>query len=214
MLSLSLSFDQPHVLKENVIPHREHPEGFPSVTQLVGLIAKPALYYWYGAHGTEKCEQIKRESQEIGTAFHKAMSDYLTENTLPENELARRVVDEWCVKHDLKPVAIEDAAYVENKTLKYAGTPDFIGYVDDVPCVLDWKSSSQMDKTMALQLGLYAWAWNQMKRKPILTKGIVVRVDKKTHKVEVKEYEDLMSLRPILKGLICLYWFLHPPKKK
>jgi CRISPR/Cas system-associated exonuclease Cas4 (RecB family) len=142
------------------------------------------------------------------------MYEYVQNDKAPRNKLAKAVVDLWIQEHELEPVALEDAAHVEHSELKFQGTPDYVGMVDGKACVLDWKTSAQIDKTMELQLAMYALAWNFQKREPFVDTGIVVRVDKKTLKVESKLYPDLSRLNPLLEGLIKLCYFLRPLKIK
>lgn len=56
---------------------------------------------------------------------------------------------EWWSRYDVVPAYCEVPAY--NPVLKYACTADFVGYLDGCPWVIDWKTTSRVSKSVALQ---------------------------------------------------------------
>lgn len=97
----------------------------------------------------------------VGNATHRAIRDILSGYS-PEVALsdAEPVVEEFSEPHvnaflefqrqnKLVPSFLEVPTY--NPVLKYACTADFVGTCDDLPTVLDWKTTSRISKTVALQ---------------------------------------------------------------
>jgi len=119
-------------------------EGNCSVTEVVGMLASPGLMYWYGKHGIEECNRIKKDSQDIGHAVHKAIEGYLEGKTevgyiggLEEScmTMAGHLVD-WCKSVKLKPKLMEEPMISEEHN--FGGTPDVI----TAKQIVDWKTDS------------------------------------------------------------------------
>lgn len=106
-----------------------------SVTTVLSHISKPGLYYWYGKHGTQECERIKKESAEIGTTVHGLIS--------------RHILGGKVLKKDLKNKKVANA--YKSFLLWYKQfdvTPDTL-------TVVDFKTSDYYDKGFELQLAAY-----------------------------------------------------------
>jgi hypothetical protein len=179
------------------MPHVEHKDGWPSVTTIQGIVAKPFLYRWYGTKGWDECERIKREAGEFGSHVHDAIEKILRNEPLPElSDREAQLVDtftQWRNQSGFTPVAIE--LHVESAAHKYHGTFDAIGHFGDPaqPFVLDWKTSSAIDDSYGAQLAAYAQAYKEMTGTEI-TVGGVVRLEKKPEKspqIEVRQFDNL-----------------------
>jgi CRISPR/Cas system-associated exonuclease Cas4 (RecB family) len=169
----------------------------PSVTEVISVIDKPFLRFWYAKNGLKECERIKKESGDLGSRVHDAIERYLKgENydigSPKEDAMVRRFID-WRETNDFRPVELE--LKVINRTHRYHGTFDAIGtFGDSTELVMcDWKTSSSINDEYALQLAAYAAAYEEQTGMGI-TRGLIVRMDKKDNAkkpFEVKEFKNL-----------------------
>lgn len=190
------------------MPHQESKKGYLSVTEVLSLVIdKPFLRYWFGQHGTQLCEQIKRESQDIGNEVHAYIEHRFINGTHEDDKegytlQAIGMVDNFWNKFvmpwEVKPISLEQT--YEDKKLKLQGTMDAHIQTNKGEFIADWKTSNSLDKiTVPLQLSAYCHlsglgVW----------KGVAVRIDKKTDKVEIKEYSDLAPYWPVFQHALKL----------
>ena len=136
------------------MPHKKSEDGWLSVTEVLSLaINKPWLCLWYGKNGTARCEQIKRESQKIGSEVHELIENRF--NGIDDDYTNRMIVNFWekfVIPFEVKPVFLEQT--VKNSKLKLQGTFDAVINTNrGVNVTADWKTSNQLDKvTVPLQL--------------------------------------------------------------
>lgn len=174
------------------------------------MLGKPELYRWYGKHGYEKCEQIKRESGEFGTNVHAAIGDYLLCNAAevkPEISPLLEAFKGWKEEAKFEPVEVEPEAPYRSQLFDYQGTFDAVGLIDGELVMCDWKTSNAFYPENALQLAAYAWLYEEKHHKPVRT-GIVVRLDKKTLKAYDKTYWNLPFYFDVFKSLLPVYDYL------
>ena len=183
------------------MPHTKSADGWLSVTEVLNLsIPKPFLNYWFGKWGTAKCEQIKRESQELGTRFHSLVEDYLNGISLSEGANAERMVEnlinQFLKPYEVKPLKLEQQYKCEK--LKLQGSCD--AEIDTNKwknVTADWKTSNSLDKiSVPLQLSMYDYP-----RKGDGL-GVAVRIDKESDKVDVHWYENLKAYNPVWRACI------------
>ncbi len=204
-------------------------ELYPSVTTILRIINKPAIYFWYAKHGTSKMLQvldeltkplrtkimsrlgwsmldtptkIMKRSGNIGSEVHHAIDKYLKTGAKTklkgEAKNAFNAFLIWEKEVDLKPVDTEVTVWSDE--LRYAGTLDFVGYINGELCIADWKTSSGIYPENALQLSAYREAFEERSQKtfavPLTTakKMYLVRLDKKTGKPQIKIFEDSPDL--------------------
>ena len=115
-------------------------------------------------------EHILKAAAERGTAVHKYIEDWLhwyrvpfkkTDETEPHLELEYAVYEtvwkEWLderIDWDIKPLYTEQK--IINKKLGVKGIIDCIAIVNDKYCMIDWKTSSNLDEwSTECQLQLY-----------------------------------------------------------
>ena len=93
--------------------------------------------------------------------------------------------DEWFKAHDVKCLASEMMIF--SKSMFYAGTCDFYGYIDGELVVADLKTSSGIWNDYLLQVAAYQLAIEEEANVKISARWII-RLDKKTGKFEAKRY--------------------------
>lgn len=185
------------------MPHKESPDGYLSVTEVLSLtIDKPFLRYWYGKHGTAKCEQIKRESQELGTLVHSLIEESLTHGRSDledgrHHAMVNTFWEEFVVPHKVEVVSLEQT--VKDKKLKLQGTYDAVIKTPEGEFTADWKTSNQLDKIgLPLQLCMY----DHLRKGS--GKGVAIRIDKTEDKIQIKWFDDLRQYWPACKAAIKL----------
>lgn len=174
------------------MPHKESKPGFLSVTEVLSLVIdKPFLRYWYGKNGTELCEQIKKESQELGINVHAMIESRFNtgEMSVPctgrQIDMVNNLWNKFVIPWEVKPIKLEET--YEDEHLKLQGTLDVVLDTNKGQYIVDFKTSNQLDKvSVPLQLAAYA----QLSGEGIW-KGLAIRIDKEKDIIEIKEYKDL-----------------------
>ena len=132
------------------------------VTRCLDIIAKPEFYRWFGKHGYEWCTNYRDDRAAFGTRVHKEIQNFLEDENvwLDNNEMSQvfNNFKEWYNSHDIKPVALEK--HLRSDRLMTAGTCDFVGYIDGVPSVLDWKTSKKVYDNYPVQVATYLSMYN------------------------------------------------------
>lgn len=187
------------------MPHQECPEGFLSVTEVLSLaIDKPFLRYWYGKNGTQLCEQIKSESQKIGTYVHAEIErrfeqkDYTYKTGSNEHRMVNNFWEKFVKPFDVKAVKLEQTHRCNKYKLQ--GTFDAIIDTSKGRYIADWKTSSSLDK---ITVPLQQCAYDYLQRKDgYLDRGVAVRIDKEKDVVSPHWFENLRQYWPIFKSCI------------
>lgn len=147
----------------------------PSVTTILDATksedTKQSLQRWRDRIGNKEADRITNESAKVGEIFHEHMENYLLNkprrpgNNLIHkicNELADVVIEKGLSKVD-ETWGIEAPVYFPNL---YAGTCDFVGVVDGIACIGDFKNTRKPKKEEYIedyyqQLVAYALAHNE-----------------------------------------------------
>ena len=101
---------------------------------------------------------ILQRAAQFGTGVHKAIeiNDYFGLDDLQYTVFKR--YKRLCTKHDIKPIAHEQIVYTD----KYAGTLDMIALIDNVNCLVDVKTTYNLDREyLSWQLSLYELAYGK-----------------------------------------------------
>lgn len=121
-------------------------ERWPSMTTLTGLVPgkEKGLALWRGRVGDAAADEVMTKAVERGNALH----DAIEQGGGPES------VQSWLAANVASVVAQE--LTVANRTERYAGTADLLGFLaDGRPFVLDWKSGKRRPEH-AIQVVGYA----------------------------------------------------------
>lgn len=139
---------------------------FVSVTTVIehGAPVPIKMKNYWKRNSEAKIEKTLTETANIGSSFHAVNESILTGTQMdipvhltPHAEAFRN----WVSEHQVKPIHIEKTLISEK--YGFAGTADFIGYVDGELVVADWKSSNVYKKeSYAMQLGAYRLAAIEM----------------------------------------------------
>lgn len=94
---------------------------------------------------------------------------------------------DWIKEHDVKPILIEHPLY--SRQYKITGTADFVGWVDGVMSIIDYKSTKAIWPEVALQMAPYASMYYEEFQ--VSTKNrIALRMDKITGKFETRRFHE------------------------
>lgn len=147
-------------------------QDLPSVTTIVGCLAKPALENWMvglAMDAAEECagdrEKAKAlfgerrfEKANIGTRVHEMVAEHLQGFPLPADGELGPFEGPWLdflEFHDVRPLMVETV--VVHPRYGYAGRLDAIVELDGVPTLLDVKTG-RLYASVALQLAAYRFA--------------------------------------------------------
>lgn len=129
-----------------------------SVTEVLKVIAKPSIQYWYGQQvyyavmkdptideraALAAPYAVSKSAANRGSTVHSLIEAYKTTsavvNTIPEYDGYARAFYKWV--EDFKPTIIENERTVVNPTKGYAGTLDMIAEIGGKRHVIDFKTN-------------------------------------------------------------------------
>lgn len=137
-------------------------QEIPSVTQILKILNKKGLLEWANYLGIRrmKYKNVLDEKALLGTLVHKRIECDIANERYSmffdprlENEVLRRynLYEAWKNEHGVEPLHSELRLHND----RYGGTIDFIGNVDGVLCIGDFKTSKKPQFTHMMQLGAY-----------------------------------------------------------
>jgi hypothetical protein len=137
----------------------------PSVTTVLNVLAKPALIQWAWQCGIDgkDWKAVRDSAGDVGSLVHYLIMCHLTGQEPDTSEYSAQAIDQaesclirfwdWEKEHDLKGTLIETPLVSE--IFKFGGTPDWYGLLDDVPTLIDFKTSKGIYTEFFYQLGAY-----------------------------------------------------------
>jgi len=187
----------------------------PSVTTVLGILAKPALIHWAWKLGIEGQDyrKVRDHAADVGTLAHYMIqcdikgekpdtSQYSAEN-LSKAETSYLAWLHWAEQHQLRAVAAEERLVSEH--WGYGGTID---YVASDPAgklwLIDYKTGSGIYPEMRYQIAAYVKLWEEVKASEINEK-VIVRLDRDTGEFEQHSLGDLDLAWSIFLGCLNLY---------
>ncbi|GAI11293.1 unnamed protein product [marine sediment metagenome] len=166
---------------------------FPRVTRIKSIISNPGLVNWRLTVGRKKANEIMKVRGEFGSRAHKLIQLTLAGRdvniNINDNEM-RKTIElfyDFLDEHDIRVKLLEQRLWFKlTEKYKYAGTADFIGYVDGKLMLLDWKTSKAIYPDMWLQLAAYVVAFENLTNEKIDSCGILqIRDGKKNTPIVV-----------------------------
>ena len=192
--------------------HYTHPqtgELVPSVTNVIGIMDKPALPRWAALEVARSAYRMRHalpemgESEAIdmlksspwnrskraadrGTDIHSYLeariNSWEVDDLSPDAEPYREAADGWLMSAEIEPIATELTVFHPT----YAGTVDFVGRVDGRLTILDFKTSKAIYDEAALQLGALWGCYSDQHGDPVAWRD---------GKFELAEDVDLLVVR-------------------
>jgi len=187
----------------------------PGATTVINLLAKPQLIPWGNRLGLKNIEYYPhmQERAGIGTLSHKMISDHLLEEETNTSDYTQNQIEEarnsfqsflsWEEQHALVPSLIEQPQISEKH--KFGGTPDFLGLVDGVATLLDFKTSAGVYEGMLIQGGVYRHLLEENGYKVSTIKILSVPTSKGTSYTETQVENHDIAFKIFL-GLLEIYY--------
>jgi hypothetical protein len=130
---------------------KRYDNDFPSVTEILGVIRKPALEYWFKTHTSAECDELSKKGRDVGTQIHALIKQWATGEepeieTMYKNELEtvvesfKKFKTDWYYNKGMKIRASEFKCFCD--TTEVNGTVDAICELKDKCFVVDWKSGN------------------------------------------------------------------------
>lgn len=168
----------------------------PSVTQVLSLAGEFKYVN----------KDVLERAAKFGTAVHKATELYDQNNLnldnldpalMPYLQAWKKFLNETNFK------ILEIEKIVGSNRMGYAGTIDRIGYIGDDLTLLDIKTTTTIARTVPLQLGAYAAAWNE-NNPNFIKKRICVQL--KPLKYIIKPYTNILDYQMFCNFLTVYKW--------
>ncbi len=161
-----------YVIKDNKVEYQDsrfyvlNGEYYPSVTTILSCYPKEYFFFEWLKNNGANSEIIRDKAAEVGSNVHKAIEEFLKGQEL---NFEHYTIDEWALINKAfdffsryKFTNIETEFNLVRPDLGYGGTIDFIGTLDGVRYMIDFKTSNYMSDAMFMQLEAY----NAMLEKP------------------------------------------------
>jgi hypothetical protein len=202
----------------------------PSVTTVLSIINKPYLVKWankLGLQGTN-IEEYNRGITGIGTLTHARIQAFLEEVPIDDSGYTDREINislacfngfmKWYNSHSVKRILTEKSLVSEKH--KFGGTIDAFLLVDDVPTIIDFKTSNQISQEYYSQLSAYDILLKESDYNP--EKAAILRLPKidpemtsiePTFEYVEKTIDELQNHREIFIKALDLYKAINPLQK-
>jgi len=149
--------------------HRRYIAGLgeyvPGVTTIVGQLAKPALISWankMGLKGIDTTKYVDLTAQ-AGTLAHAMIISHLKGEACDTGEYGKTIIDlaensllsylNWEKSHKIRLDSAE--VPLVSDTYRYGGTIDFLGWIDDIYTLVDFKTGGDIYEEAFIQCGGY-----------------------------------------------------------
>lgn len=197
------------------------PDGaYPSITTLLGKTSSSQIWLqkWKDKVGEEEASRISKEATDRGTAVHEYLEKYWNGEDI-FGDLARepaniRFPAKALINGTSKNVTEVWAQEIPvwSPTLKFAGRVDMIGLWNNIPSIVDFKTSKKIKKgkdikDYFLQASGYAYAHNELFSTNIQKIVIIVAVDGEEEPLIFEQKAPVFI--PELKSRIIAYYKLN-----
>lgn len=163
-----------------------------SVTTILEPITPKSLSNWYKKNSENKIAKVMTATSNFGSEGHELFEKILTKQDVVIPETHKVHVENfktWAAENKVEPIACERP--VISMKLGFAGTADFIGYVNGKIVIADWKTTRSYSIKNGWQLSAYRLA--------AIEEGIVddtcgmigVQISRETGEVKAFNYEHI-----------------------
>jgi len=177
-------------------------ERYRSVTTLLGRLSKKSIMEWRKAVGEEKANKISSQAARRGTNLHKICEDYVgnepdyLKKKLPNVVSMFKDIQPLIDKHITAVHGIEIPLY--SHKLQTAGRCDLFCSFDNVPTILDFKTSSKIKKkewitSYFMQATCYAMMVYERKGIKVPQLAIMIAVENEQPQLFVEQTETYLA---------------------
>ena len=201
-------------------------EKWPSATQLTNLLPKDWLWAWYkssvkryGWRGWQLNKAMSKRGMLIGTNVHNALQDLIAHGECSKDTKYNSHKLASALLNKVEPLIsqwVDSECHLISKIGSIHGTCDAIVELkDQTNQVLDWKTSYDKSLEHPIQLAIYALAWNEQHPERQIYNGMIVRINKKSKKLNViiDQYPMLQQYYPLIHSLRQLWEYQNKAGK-
>lgn len=204
---------------------REYQNDFPSVTQILGVLRKPALEHWFMQNSAEFCRTESARGKKIGTEIHEVIQSYIETgrakiDTEHPDEVTNALKSFMAFKNNFKEIELQRAETIlTSEEYKFNGTVDCIA----PGLILDWKTANCKDEEkpkiwpeFLYQVSAYVALWNEMTI-DCIDKAIIVAIakDKIAYNIyEMNRFEIEDCFKNVFLPCLKIYNHIHTKKGK
>jgi ATP-dependent exoDNAse (exonuclease V) beta subunit len=125
----------------------------------------PQLIKWIADVGYENSQKVLKDAGERGTRVHDCLENILLEGHKKcelkgDEPYLVTQFHKWLDKY--KPQIVQTEGTLFSKSHEFAGTTDLIALIDKKRVLIDFKTSTRIQKTYGLQLAAYKVAYEEM----------------------------------------------------
>lgn len=206
--------------------HRAYENDYPSVTQVLDLLRKPALEMWFKKNTLEFCNRESAKAKEIGTLLHQAIQDHIElievkVETSYTDEIMNCLKSFMLFKKECPQIKLHKAEIkLTSESLKVNGTTDCLGN-DGEEAIFDWKSGKCGDDIKPpiydeyiYQTSAYVQLYNEVNKANIKKAYILsLAKDKVGYNLkEIGETEIVDSFNNVFLPLLKVWQYKHRGK--
>ncbi len=165
---------------------RQYLNDYVSVTQVLGVLRKPALEWWFKVNTAAYCDEKSAKGKEIGTQIHNVIQSFIEtgkakiESQYPD-EVTNALKSFMLFRKENPEIVMKKAEIpLTSEQYKYNGTVDCKGEM----MIIDWKTGEKKEKEKPTiydeyltQVSAYVYLWNEV-NKTNIEKAIIVAVAK------------------------------------
>lgn len=170
---------------------RNYDNKYPSVTTVLSVLRKIALEYWFKVNTIEFINRESGKGKQIGTDIHNAIENYILTETIKidteypdEVTFALKSFMKFRKEHLNIKLKWSEMTLTSEK-YKFNGTIDCIGHIENVPLILDWKTSTCKEKEIPdiydeykYQVAAYVYLYNEINPSDHISEAIIVSIAK------------------------------------
>ena len=177
--------------------------SYPSVTQILGVLRKPALEMWFKYHTSKFCDEESKKGLEVGTQIHEAIKSNIEQTevkvTTEYPEEVMTALRSFMLFKKENPEIKLNFSEIPMTSIKYHynGTMDVIGTINNELIVGDWKTSKAKDKDKPdlydeyfYQVSAYCYLYNEINKTEI-RKAFIVSLAKDKIAYNLKFFKEV-----------------------
>lgn len=192
----------------------------PSVTTIIGILDKPALFHWAAEMGLKGIDPrtYRDDKADVGTIAHAMIEAHLLGQDpvskghavckdkllWPEAETAFGAYLKWRESFEVRVVATE--IKMESALYRCGGCPDLVGFAGDELRLFDWKTSGGIYDSHVIQVAAYVGMWNERHPGDIIRRAHILRFDRETgeyahHEIDQRRLSYALELFAMLRNV-------------
>jgi len=187
---------------------RDYQNGYPSVTQILGVLRKIGLENWFKYTDIKTITKESEEGKLIGTQIHEAIQQHIDkEEVKVETQYAEQVMNAlngfMQFKKEHPEIKLQRAEMqLTSEEFGYNGTLDCIGKIGKDLVLLDWKTGKAKEKDKPAiydeyryQVAAYVSAFNETQEGKVIKAYILALAkDKITYNFEELPMDEINAM--------------------